>query len=78
MARAPARIAAYAIQGLEQAERDRFLKCTPPKLISEVKDFLEVKALPSEISGARTKVITIARELERKGLVKTKAIPVAA
>ncbi len=78
LARSPARIVAYAICGLEEAQRSRFLKCVPVKLMGEVKDFLDVKALPTDVSGARIKLISIARELERIGLVKTKAIPNAA
>jgi flagellar motor switch protein FliG len=75
LARSPGRIVAYALSGLEQTHRDRFLKCVPPKLMSEVKDFLDARPLPTDISGARYKLITVARELERVGLVKTKAIP---
>lgn len=78
LARSPARIVAYALCGLEETHRDRFIKCVPPKLMGEVKDFLGVDAPARDVSGARVKLITIARELERRGLVKTKAIPNAA
>jgi flagellar motor switch protein FliG len=78
LARAPGRIVAYALSGLEESHRDRFLKCTPPKLLGEVKDFLDVNLSAFDISGARVKLISIARECERRGLVKTKAIPNAA
>jgi flagellar motor switch protein FliG len=78
LARAPGRIVAYALSGLDESDRSRFLKCTPPKLMGEVKDFLDANPISTDISGARYKLITIARDLERKGLVKTKAIPNAA
>lgn len=78
LARCPARIVAYALSGLDESHRDRFLKCVPPKLMGEVKDFLDINPSTFDISGARVKLISIARECERRGLVKTKAIPNAA
>jgi flagellar motor switch protein FliG len=74
----PARIVAYAIQGLDENHRKRFLKCLSPKHMTEVKDYLEAKASPRDIAGAQVKLITVARDLERRGILKTKAIPNAA
>jgi flagellar motor switch protein FliG len=78
MSASPARIVALALLGLETDKQERFLRCSKPAQASEIKLLLEAKGSPFEISGARVKLITIARSLEKKGLVKTKVIPNAA
>lgn len=72
---APARVLSYAIQSLDPQNKDRFLSTALPKLRGELNALLEEKCSPRDMSGARYKVVSIARELEKKGYVKTKVIP---
>ena len=73
--KAPARMLAYALGPQPSEVKDRFLRCSPPRIAAEVRDFLDVKVGPREVSGAEIKVIETAREMERKGFVRTKKIP---
>jgi hypothetical protein len=66
------------MQGFDKEQVTRFLRCAPPKVASEVRDLLAVKPTERDISGARYKLISVARELERRGIVKVKVIPNAA
>lgn len=77
LAKAPGKITALAISSLEQAVKDRFLKCSQPMVAAEIKDYLQVEVAPREIGGAQMKLITVARELERAGYIRTKQIPVS-
>jgi len=76
LAKAPARMTAYSITTFSEEIKTRFLRCSRPVVGAEIKDFLEVKIGPREIGGAQMKLIETARQLERRGLVKTKRIPV--
>lgn len=78
LAKSKPQIVAYALQSLPEQRREKFMRNASPALASEVKDMLSMKVGPREIAGAQLKLITTARELERKGLVRTKQIPNAA
>lgn len=75
ISKSPPQSVGYAIHNLEEDVKKRFIKCTPPKLGSEVRDTLELKAGKSEISGGRAKLIQVARQCEREGYVRVKRIP---
>ncbi|MBY0470158.1 hypothetical protein K2X30_03245 [bacterium] len=74
VAKTPAKIVGYALQGLPEQVAVRFLKCASPPVAAEAKEFMTAKIGPREIDGARLKIITVARECERGGKVKTKRI----
>ena len=73
--KAPAKSMAYALLNLPKEVQDRFLAQAQGSKGSEIKGHLDDKGSPFEISGARVKIITVARELERLGTIRTKAIP---
>jgi flagellar motor switch protein FliG len=74
-AKAPPRMLAYAISQSTADIKERFLRCSKPKVGSEIRDYMEVKIGLREIGGAQLKVVESARELERNGFVRTKKIP---
>lgn len=71
----PARVLFYAISTLDAPNKDRFLSTALPKMRGELNNLLDEKCSARDVSGARYKVVSIARELEKKGYVKTKIIP---
>ncbi len=77
VAKSPARSLAYALYTQAEDVRQKFLRNAQPPLAAEVKDLLAIPVGARESGGAQIKIITIARELEKKGLVRTKQIPFA-
>lgn len=75
VATAPARSIAFAIKELPEDVRERFLRNAKPQLGAEIRDYLNMQIGPREIGGAQLKLVEKARELERRGLVRTKRIP---
>lgn len=75
LAIAPPRMSAFALSGASEATRARFLKCAPPKVAIDLRDYLGQPVTPREVGGAKLKLVEKLRELERKGLVKFKRIP---
>jgi len=73
-AKAPPRLLAYALNLADEDTKTRFLRCSKPRVAAEVKDYLDVKVGPTEVGGAQLKVVETARELERRGFVRTKKI----
>lgn len=71
----PARYAASAIQPLTQEQKNRFIRCAKPAHGGEIKEFLDLPVSPKEVSAAQYKMVELARELERKGYVSVKRIP---
>lgn len=71
----PPRMTGLAIAGLSEEIKARVLKNTMPKFVQDIKDAMEEKAHMREVGGAKLKLITVARELERKGHIKLKQIP---
>lgn len=74
-AKAPPRMIAFAICQLDEDVKQKFLRSCKPKVLAEVRDWIETKVGLREIGGAQLKVIESARELERSGFVRTKKIP---
>ncbi len=73
---APPRTAAYALFGVDEETKLKFIKnCKPPQA-AEIKDFLLAKITSREAGGAQLKLIEYTRSLEKKGFVKAKRIPV--
>ena len=75
LAAAKPRMVGVAIQPLNKEIQKRFLRNAPGRLMSEIRDFLETSPTLREVGGAQLNLITVARALEKKGLVKTKRIP---
>ncbi len=71
----PARYLASAIQMLTQEQKDRFIRCARAAQGGEVKEFMEQPVTPKEVSAAQYKMVELARDLERKGYVSVKRIP---
>ncbi|MCM0605583.1 MAG: hypothetical protein KA715_05785 [Xanthomonadaceae bacterium] len=71
----PPRMTGLAIAELGADVKARFLKNTMPKFVQEIKDAMEEKVHMREVGGAKLKLITTARDLERKGHIKLKQIP---
>lgn len=64
-----------AISNLEEEVKKRFLKTAPMKAVGEIREFMEQKFGPREISGARIKLVQSLRELEKIGILHIKKIP---
>jgi flagellar motor switch protein FliG len=75
IAKAPARSLAFAIHNANEEIKKRFFRNSQPAVVAEIRDVLNMNIGPREIGGAQLKVVSIARELERKGLVRIKRIP---
>jgi len=75
LAKAPPKMTGYAIHGMAAEILARFPKNAKPQVAAEIRDYVEVKVGPVEMGGAQLKLITIARELEKRGHIKTKKIP---
>ncbi len=76
MVAAPPRMIGYAISQCAEDVKMRFLKNAKPMIMAEVKDYMGAKVGPREIGGARLKLIEVARQLERRNLIRTKKIPI--
>jgi len=74
-AKAPPKMLAYALSHQKPEVVERFLRCSPPHTATEVRDLIDVKVGPREITGAEIKIVETARDLERKGFVRVKKIP---
>ena len=78
IATAPPRMTAFAVCKLEENVKQRFLRCSKPKIATEIKDLLNANITMTEVGGAQLRLVQSAREAEKKGLVKTKRIPLQA
>lgn len=76
MAAAQPRVIGVAIFPFAEEVKQRFLRSAKPPVASEVRECFEMKVSKAEIGGAQLKMITVARDLEKKGYVRTKRIPV--
>jgi len=63
-----------AIHSATAEVKARFLRMTPSKKVVEVREAFELSATPQVIGGAQNKMIQSARQLEKRGIVKTKRI----
>lgn len=71
----PSRMTGLAIAMSSEEIQTRFLKNAKPQLAAEIRDFMSMKIGLREVGGAQLKLVEKTRELERKGLIKTKKIP---
>ena len=71
----PSRLTGLAIAMASEDVKTRFLKNAKPQLAAEIRDFMNMKVGLREVGGAQLKLVEKTRELERKGLIKTKRIP---
>ena len=76
VAKAPPRVVAFAIHGLDEAMQLRFLKNAKPQIMAQIRDGLMANIGPREIGGARLTLIVAARGLEHAGFIQTKKIPI--
>lgn len=75
LARMQPRILAMAILGTEPEVQARMLRCAPLRFLDEIQTYLGSSTSSSETNGARLRVIGVARQCEKAGLVRTKRIP---
>ena len=75
VAKAPPRMMAFAIALLPEETQIRFLRNAQGPVLSEIRQYVEVKVGLREAGGAQLKVIATARELEKAGYVRTKKLP---
>jgi flagellar motor switch protein FliG len=75
IAAAPARMTGYAISKSADDIKARFIRNAIPKIAGEMRDYMEVNVGLREIGGAQLKLVEVTRQLEKKGLIKTKQIP---
>jgi flagellar motor switch protein FliG len=72
----PAQWMAYSIHDQTQEVQARFLSLSVPQRLIEIKEVLEnSKVTPFQVSAGKVKMVEAARSLEKKGHIKTKAIP---
>jgi len=75
MATLSPRIVAYAIAFLDKEIQKKFIRCSRTAIADELESCLEAKIGASEAKGAQLRLIVATRELEKKGLVRKKQIP---
>lgn len=78
IATAPPRMTGYSVSKSSEEVKQRFLKNCIGKFVGEVRDFMEMNIGLREVGGAQLKLVEVARSLEKKGLLKTKRIPLSA
>ena len=71
----PAQVVAAAIAPLKEEVRLRFLKCVRGGALSDIRLFLEGSISLSQTGGAQLKMITYARQMEKRGLFPKKSVP---
>ncbi len=77
LAEAPhAKIVAYAISKAPKEVQDRFLKCAPIQQRGDIRDFLDQEFGLREVGSGQLKLVSVARDLEKRGIIATKRIPV--
>lgn len=76
LAGVPAQWMAYAIHDQSKEVQARWIAHSSPQVLIEVKEVLDNPKVSSfQMSAGKVKMIAMARSLERKGYIKTKAIP---
>jgi flagellar motor switch protein FliG len=71
----PGRVTGLAISLSPEEVKVRFLKNSQIKRIGEIREAMEIASSPSTVAGAQLRLVGFARELERKGKVRVKKIP---
>ncbi len=75
LVKAPPRMIAISICRLSEEVQAKFLRCCKPKVLSQVRDYLDATPGDREVGGAQLRMVASAREAERNGFIKTKKIP---
>ncbi len=75
LSKAPARVIALATKNADDAVKTSWLRCAPARIAAEVKDLWNMNVGLAEVGGAQLKLIEATRQLEKKGLIRTKKIP---
>ena len=75
LSKVPGKLVGFALHGIDPEVQKKCIGLMKPPGMGEAKEFLDAQAGNNEINGARLKVISAARELEKRGLVKAKRIP---
>ena len=73
--KAPPRISALAIGKADDTVKKRFLRNSKARIAAEMKSYFDTDVPDRERAGAQMKMITVARDLERVGKVRSKRIP---
>lgn len=76
LAKAVPRLVAIAIRSFPEEVKQRFLRNAKAPVAAEIRDYIGIEIGLREIGGAQMKIIETARNLEKRGLIKTKRIPV--
>ena len=71
----PERLVGIAIRSLSPAQQERFIKNAKSTARLEIRDTTDIAFSLKEVGGAQLKLVAYARELEKKGRIRTKAIP---
>lgn len=71
---APPNVLGMAIGKLSTEIKTRFLSNCKPNVLGQVREAMEIERGLREVGGAQLKLIQVARQLEKKGLVRTKRI----
>ena len=74
----PPKMIAFSVSKMDAQVHERFIKCSPPLKMAEVRDCLDMEIGLREVGGAQLKLVTIARDQEKKGRISTKRIPLHA
>lgn len=72
------RTLAFAIRTLGEDVFKRFLRNAPHILAAQIKDEASVGCGLAEVGSAQLKLVSIARDLEKKGVINLKKIPIYA
>jgi flagellar motor switch protein FliG len=76
LAETPGQFTAFAIHKASEEVKNRFLAKAGPRVGAEIKEFLEMQNVTlAQIGGGQMKLIENTRKLEKKGLIKTKRVP---
>ena len=77
LSQAPAQFIAYALSDCSQDVKDRFILNCTPQVAAEVREVLNTFSVTKlQIRAGEKKLIELARSMERKGVIKTKCIPI--
>lgn len=72
---APGRIIAMAIHPLDSQVKERFVRCSKPPQAAEIRSYFESPVGLRESGGAQLKLVQYARQLEKRGKISAKRIP---
>jgi flagellar motor switch protein FliG len=76
LAETPGRFVGFAIHKASEEVKNRFLAKANPRTGAEIKEYLEMPNVTlAQIGGGQMKMIETTRKLEKKGLIKTKRVP---